>query len=105
MQTEHADIITRIEFVRDVTDQMTFTGSNLNSHVRGMDGGVFTSNVFATGAITNGTFAAGAIDAAAIAANAITAAKIATGAIDADALATDAVTEIQSGLSTLDAAG
>lgn len=36
---------------------------------------------------------------------AITAAKIATGAIDADAIATDAVTEIQSGLSTLTAAG
>lgn len=35
----------------------------------------------------------------------ITAAKIATDAIDADALAADAVTEIQAGLSTLDAAG
>lgn len=35
----------------------------------------------------------------------ITAASIATGAIDADAIAADAVTEIQAGLSTLDAAG
>jgi hypothetical protein len=36
---------------------------------------------------------------------AITAAVIATGAIDADAIAATAVTEIQAGLSTLDAAG
>lgn len=36
---------------------------------------------------------------------AITAASIATNAIDADAIAADAVTEIQAGLSTLDAAG
>lgn len=35
----------------------------------------------------------------------ITAASIATNAIDADAIATDAVTELQAGLSTLDAAG
>jgi len=41
----------------------------------------------------------------AVAANAITAAAIATDAIDADAIAADAVTEIQSGLSTLNAAG
>jgi len=47
----------------------------------------------------------GAITAASIAANAITAAKIAADAIDADAIAADAVTEIQSGLSTLNAAG
>jgi len=40
-----------------------------------------------------------------LAAGAITAAAIATDAIDADALASDAVTEIQSGLSTLTAAG
>lgn len=40
-----------------------------------------------------------------ITAGLITAAAVATGAIDADAIAADAVTEIQSGLSTLDAAG
>lgn len=40
-----------------------------------------------------------------VAAGGITAASIATDAIDADALASDAVTEIQSGLSTLNAAG
>lgn len=40
-----------------------------------------------------------------VAAGGITAASIATGAVDADALAADAVTEIQAGLSTLDAAG
>lgn len=47
----------------------------------------------------------GAITAGSIAANAITAAKVATDAIGAAQLATDAVTEIQSGLSTLTAAG
>lgn len=45
------------------------------------------------------------ITAASIAADAITAAKIATDAIDSDAIAASAVTEIQAGLSTLDAAG
>jgi hypothetical protein len=84
-----------------------------------------TAAKIADGAIDAATFAAGAINAAAIAADAITAAKIADGAIDAatfatgaitaDAIAADAigsselaasaVTEIQSGLSTLDAAG
>lgn len=41
----------------------------------------------------------------AMAANVVTAAAIATDAIDADAIKADAVTEIQAGLSTLDAAG
>jgi len=56
---------------------------------------------------TAGTFAAGIPETkvASLAAGAITAAAIATDAIDADALATDAITEIQSGLSTLNAAG
>lgn len=49
----------------------------------------------------------GRIDASvgAMAAAVVTAAAIATDAIDADAIAADAVTEIQSGLSTLNAAG
>jgi hypothetical protein len=47
----------------------------------------------------------GAIAAATLAANAITAAKIATDALGAAQLAADAVAEIQSGLSSLDAAG
>lgn len=42
---------------------------------------------------------------ASVAAGGITASSIATDAIDADALASDAVTEIQNGLSTLNAAG
>lgn len=45
------------------------------------------------------------VNAASIANGAITAAAIATDAIDDDAIAANAVTEIQSGLSTLDAAG
>lgn len=47
----------------------------------------------------------GAITAASLASNAITSAKVATDAIGAAQLAADAVTEIQSGLSTLNAAG
>lgn len=95
--------------------------------VTGNVGGNVTGSVgsVAAGGIAAASFAAGAIDATAIASNAIAAAKIATGAItsakfaagaidaaaiatdaiDADALAADAVTEIQSGLSTLTAAG
>jgi hypothetical protein len=53
-----------------------------------------------SGAVGSVTGAVGSVGA-----GGITASSIATGAIDADALATDAVTEIQSGLSTLDAAG
>lgn len=63
-----------------------------------------TNNVIPTVTTVNG-LANNAITANSIAANAITAAKIATDAIDADAIAADAVTEIQSGLSTLNAAG
>lgn len=59
-----------------------------NTSGRGMD-------VDASGGVEVGSFQAGAI----------TAAAIATDAIDADAIAADAVTEIQSGLSTLNAAG
>lgn len=53
-----------------------------------------------TGAVGSVTGAVGSV-----AAGGITAASIATDAIDADAIAASAVTEIQSGLSTLDAAG
>jgi hypothetical protein len=58
------------------------------------EAGDYRASVVA-GGITAASFAAGAIDAAAIAAN----------AIGASELAADAVTEIQAGLSTLDAAG
>jgi hypothetical protein len=57
------------------------------------------------GLITATALADNAITAAKIASDAITAAKIATDAIGASELAADAVSEIQSGLSTLDAAG
>lgn len=56
---------------------------------------VTTVNGLAAGVITSSSFTAGAIDAAAIAAD----------AIGASELAASAVTEIQAGLSTLDAAG
>ena len=64
-----------------------------------------TSAKIATDAIGAAQIADNAIDAGAIASNAITAAKIATDAIGAAQIAADAVTEIQSGLSTLNAAG
>lgn len=64
-----------------------------------------TAAKIADGAIDAATFAAGAINAAAIATDAITADKIAADAIGSSELAATAVTEIQSGLSTLDAAG
>jgi hypothetical protein len=67
---------TEVAAIKAKTDQLTFTTANrVDSQVFGMQ---------------NGT---------------ITAAAIATDAIDADAIAADAVTEIQSGLSTLTAAG
>lgn len=67
--------------------------------------GAITAASIASDAITAAKIADGAIDAATFAAGAITATVIATDAIDGDAIAATAVTEIQSGLSTLDAAG
>ena len=67
----------------------------VNAGGTGWGSGAITAASIASSAITSAKFAAGAIDAAAIATN----------AIDADAIAADAVTEIQSGLSTLNAAG
>lgn len=77
----------------------------IDASVGAMASGVLTATAIAADAITAGKIADGAIDAATFAAGAIDAAAIATNAIDADALAADAVTEIQSGLSTLTAAG
>lgn len=54
---------------------------------------------------STGAMASGVLTATAIASNAITAAKVATDAIGAAQVAADAVTEIQTGLSTLNAAG
>lgn len=64
-----------------------------------------TATAIATDAITAAKIADGAIDAATFAAGAITADAIATDAIGSAKLAASAITEIQSGLSTLDAAG
>lgn len=92
-----------------------FGADKLQVHVDEMTNDIITAAVIANNAIdataiasdaiTAAKIADGAIDAATFAAGAITASAIATNAIDADALAADAVTEIQSGLSTLDAAG
>lgn len=67
--------------------------------------GTITTVTTATNVTTVNGLASGVVTAASIASNAITAAKIATDAIGAAQLAADAVTEIQSGLSTLNAAG
>ena len=67
---------TEVAAIKAKTDQLTFTTANrVDSQVFGMQAGT------------------------------VTASAIATDAIDADAIAADAVTEIQSGLSTLTAAG
>lgn len=63
------------------------------------------AGALAADCITAAKIADGAIDAATFAAGAINAAAIAADAIGASELAADAVTEIQAGLSTLDAAG
>lgn len=77
---------TEVSAIKAKTDQLTFgTANRVDAQVFGIENSAITAN--------------------AIAGNAITAAKIATDAVDADALAADAVTEIQSGLSTLNAAG
>jgi len=73
----------------NVVGSVASVTGNVGGNVVGSVGSV------ASGGITSGSFAAGAINAAAIA----------TDAIDADAIAADAVTEIQAGLSTLNAAG
>lgn len=63
------------------------------------------TNTVSAGAIASASFAVGAITSTAIAAAAIGNSQIATDAIGAAELAASAVTEIQAGLSTLDAAG
>jgi hypothetical protein len=75
--------------VASVTGAVGSVTGNVGGNVTGSVGSV------ATGGITAASFASGAIDAAAIAAD----------AIGSSELAASAVTEIQSGLSTLDAAG
>lgn len=88
------DAITDAKVASDVTIA-SVTGAV--GSVTGNVGGNVTGSVgsIATGGIAAASFAAGAIDNAAIATDAIGSAE----------LATSAVTEIQSGLSTLDAAG
>lgn len=75
--------------VGSVTGAVGSVTGNVGGNVTGSVGSV------ATGGITAASFAAGAIDAAAIAAD----------AIGSSELAASAITEIQAGLSTLDAAG
>lgn len=89
------------------TSITTALTANIIGNVTGNLSGSVGSVTGAVGSVTGavGSVAAGGIAAASFAAGAITATVIATDAIDADALATDAVTEIQSGLSTLTAAG
>lgn len=72
-----------------------FGADKLQVHADEITAGLITATALADNAIT----------AAKIATDAITADKIAANAIGASELASDAVTEIQSGLSTLDAAG
>lgn len=96
-----ADAITDAKVAADVTiASVTGSVGSVTGAVASVTGNV-GGNV--TGSV--GSVATGGIAAASFAAGAINAAAVATDAIDADALAADAVTEIQSGLSTLNAAG
>ncbi len=81
--------------VGSVTGAVGSVTGAVGSVTGNVGGNVVGSVASVTAAVTVGTINAGVI----------TAAAIATDAIDSDALAASAVTEIQSGLSTLDAAG
>lgn len=116
-----------ITSIKTKTDQLTFgTANRVDAQVYGIQSGAVTAAAIASDAITDAKVASdvtiasvtGAVGSVtgnvggnvtgsvgSVATGGITAASIATDAIDADAIATDAVTEIQSGLSTLNAAG
>jgi hypothetical protein len=93
--------------ITDIRNRLpaALVSGRMDCSVGAMAANVITAAAINADAITAAKIADGAIDANTFAAGAINAAAIATGAIDADAIATDAVTEIQSGLSTLDAGG
>lgn len=83
-------------------------GGNVTGSVGSVTGAVgsVTGNVGGSVASVTGNVGGNVVGSVgSVAAGGITASSIATDAIDADALAADAVTEIQSGLSTLNAAG
>lgn len=87
----------------DFADGVRFGLTALPNVAAGANGGLPTGN--ASGQVVVSATAAGAIAAASFAAGAIDNAAIATDAIGSAELAASAVTEIQAGLSTLDAAG
>jgi hypothetical protein len=92
-----------------LASSQTFSTTGSVGSVTGSVGSVTGAVGSVTGAVGSVTGSVGSVTSAVtvgtINANVITAASIATNAIDADAIAADAVTEIQSGLSTLTAAG
>lgn len=79
----------------NVFDSLVGGGDTLDVQVTGIGSGVITATAIASNAITS----------AKVATDAIGAAQLAADAIGSSQLAASAVTEIQSGLSTLDAAG
>lgn len=90
--------------VGSVTGAVGSVTGNVGGNVAGSVGSV-TGNVGGNVTGSVGSVATGGIAASSFAAGAIDAAAIATNAIGSDELAASAITEIQSGLSTLDAAG
>jgi len=90
--------------VGSVTGAVGSVTGNVGGNVTGSVGSV-TGNVGGNVTGSVGSIATGGIAAASFSAGAIDAAAIATDAIGSDELAASAVTEIQSGLSTLTAAG
>lgn len=104
---EWDDLAVNIQTAARQIDDLTFP----NTSGRGLDvdatGGVEITTGQSVATVTGsvGSIATGGIVAASFAAGAIDAAAIATDAIGSAELAASAVTEIQAGLSTLDAAG
>lgn len=97
VDTEIADIQSRLP--------AALVSGRIDASVGAMAPNTLTATAIAADAITAAKVADGTIDAATFASGAITADAIAANAIGASELAADAVTEIQSGLSTLDGAG
>lgn len=97
VETDTADIQGRLP--------AALVSGRIDASVGAMAANTLTATAIAADAITAAKIADGAIDAATFASGAITADAIAADAIGSAELAASAVTEIQSGLSTLDAAG
>jgi hypothetical protein len=97
--------VTTVGSVSGAVGSVTGAVGSVTGNVGGNVAGSVGSVTGAVGSVTGNVGGNVTGSVGSVAAGGITAASIATDAIDADALAANAVTEIQAGLSTLDAAG